>query len=676
MIRNTTTRRQTPRRTPVLVSVVALLVGLAGAGAATAGAVAGPGAVAADGRAGTSPAQQLHATVTPLAITTDGGGPVDSLEDYVEGSLSLDGVTRRIEIRGRGNSTWWWPKKPYKIKVAEDAALVGTTPQEEWVLLANYADRSALRTTVAFALADQTRLAWTPQRRYVDVTLNGQHVGLYLLTEQVEVNDGRVEIPDNAYLLEMNERYARDDEPGFRSRRGVSVAFKDPDELTRGQRFQVRGAVRRFEDVLYGQGFADRRTGYRRYVDVGSFIDWYLLEELFGNQDSDFRSSVYISWIPGDGGRFVMGPVWDLDLSAGSRWNGEVGPTGWHTRVGTHWIARMFQDPAFTLQVKQRWDQLRPLVDQVLAEVPAAAEALRPTAEVDWQLWHTVGSARPGSRHADSFSGEVDFMRNWLGQRAEWLSRPQALLGQVSTTVSEQARTIWVPVRLTQARADSVGVDYEWIPGTATRGIDFTMSEGRLVFAPGETQHFIPVTISADAEVEGAESIGIRLRSAGEGVVLSNPDRLTLTIAASDQPVDAMIRHSRDAAYVGDGIVNRTADGQTVETEGRRGSRRTFVTQVVNDGNARITIGLRARAAKKALRVRYVLGGKDVTGRLTGTDGLRIRLAPGQARQLKMKVTVRASAKPGSLPGALVRAVWLGDERRVDAVRAEVKVLE
>ena len=140
-----------------------------------------------------------------------------------------------------------------------------------------------------------------------------------MLTEQVEEGKGRVDLPDDGYLLEFNQRYLRDDEPGFRTRRGSSIAFKDPDEVTKQQRREVRrrghalreGALRprlrRPEDRLRGV----RRRRKR-------IIDWYLVEELFANQDSNFQSSVNFSWVPGK--RFVFGPVWDFDLSAGTRW--------------------------------------------------------------------------------------------------------------------------------------------------------------------------------------------------------------------------------------------------------------------------------------------------------------------------------------------------------------------
>ena len=98
----------------------------------------------------------------PTQLVIDTAGAVIDREDYVAGTVTLDGVTRVTEVRGRGNSTWGWAKKPYKLKLEDDAALVGSREYDEWVLLAGYADRSSLRTAAAFAVAAQTRLGWTP----------------------------------------------------------------------------------------------------------------------------------------------------------------------------------------------------------------------------------------------------------------------------------------------------------------------------------------------------------------------------------------------------------------------------------------------------------------------------------------------------------------------------------
>lgn len=471
--------------------------------------------------------------VVQLVVTTDGGAPILNRDDYVTGTLTLDGVTHPLQIKGRGNSTWNFPKKPYKVKLGEDAALVGTTPQEDWVLLANAADRSGLRTHTAFAVADRTRLAWTPQSRFVELVLNGASQGMYQLTEQVEVKPGRVELSDDAYLLEINERFVRDGDRGFRTvRRRTPIAFKDPDEVERGDVIRVRRHVQAFEKALYGKGFTDPRRGYRPYVDLGSFIDWYLVEELFRNQDSNFFSSVHVSWTPG--GKLEMGPVWDFDLSAGTSYLRSVPPVGWHTRLGRHWIARMMKDPDFASRVKQRWTRLRPRVERIVSQLPAAAAPLRTAAEADWAQWHSGGELVKGSKHAESFGGEVEFLRTWLTERIAWMSQPEAGFAQGFTSVEERDGVLRPRVRLLGEHAAPVTVGFQVVGGTATAGVDYALPSGSLVFEPGRTERALPIQLLDDRKRERRESIKIRLTTT-DGAIVGTPDLLTVRIGASDR---------------------------------------------------------------------------------------------------------------------------------------------
>ena len=468
----------------------------------------------------------------PTQLVIDTAGVAIGREDYVPGTVTLDGVTHVTEVRGRGNSTWTWAKKPYKLKLEQDAALVGDLAHDEWVLLAGYADRSALRTATAFAIASQTRLGWTPRFRYVDVVLNGQSQGLYLLTEQVEEGEGRVDLPDDGYLLEINQRYLRDNEPGFRTRRGTPVAFKDPDEVTKRQRLEVKRGVRRFERVLYGSDFADPRTGYAKYINVQKVIDWYLVEELFRNQDSNFQSSVNFSWIPGR--KFVFGPVWDFDISAGTRWKSQSAPDGWLTRVGTHWIARMLEDPRFSERVKSRWARLRPMVDQVIAQVPAAATPLAASAEADWVRWHTSGDLE-WTHHGRSWSAEVSHLEQWLGARARWLSRNEVRLASTRLSSRERTRTVWVPVELQTAPTAQVSVGYDVLAGTAVAGTDFVAESGRIDFAPGQQVRYIPVRVLDDEEREKRETVLVQLvPGSSETLVVGSPSVAKVGIAGND----------------------------------------------------------------------------------------------------------------------------------------------
>jgi CotH kinase protein/Calx-beta domain len=313
------------------------------------------------------------------------------------------------------------------------------------------------------------------------------------------------------------------------------VSFKDPDEPNRTQRQKVRGAINRFEQALYGKDFTDPETGYASFIDVESFIDWYLVEELFLNQDSYFATSVHVTWSPG--GDIAMGPLWDFDLSAGTKWNATSSPEGYYTRYhGEHWINRMFDDPAFTRAVKARWAQLRPVVDAMIAEIPAAADVIRPSVLSNWAIWpQTTESELKGSVHADSFDGEVAFLRSWLSARAVWMSRDEAMFGVASSRIRERAGVIEVPVRILAEQFRPVQVVYTVAPGSATRGEDFRVIGNTLSFGPGENAKLLKLRILDDGKAEGPETVVLQLDGAASGVPLSDPSTVTFTIMRNDQ---------------------------------------------------------------------------------------------------------------------------------------------
>ena len=318
---------------------------------------------------------------------------------------------------------------------------------------------------------------------------------------------------------------------------GIPVSFKDPDEPKKSERQLVRRAVHLFEKALYGKNFADPKFGYRQHVDLDSFIDWYLVEELFHNQDSNFFSSVHFTWTPG--GDIAMGPVWDFDLSAGTKWNGTSPTEGYYTRYGrNHWINRMFQDPAFTAAVKQRWAELRPVVDAMIAEIPVAANVIRSSALNNWAIWPTTTESElVGSVHANTFDGEVAYLGSWLSARAAWMSQDEVVIDMTSSKVRERPRVINVPVRILGDQTRPAAVAYALTSSTATLGKDFTMTGGTLTFGPGETVKTFPVRILSDREPERREKFTIQLVAASAGTRLDNPATVTFTIKKNDQRV-------------------------------------------------------------------------------------------------------------------------------------------
>jgi hypothetical protein len=380
-----------------------------------------------------------------LELTTDNAAPINSLINYVTGSVSITpapsgtdaAYSGTMTIRGHGNTTWLLPKKPYKLKLDSKASLLGMPAGKDWVLLANYDDKSLLRDQVAFEVGRRVGMAWTPNSRFVELFLNGQYEGNYQLTEEIKIDKNRVNIPemddtDNSgksltggYLLEVDTRGDPDDIL-FKTSRGVVFDLHDPDPATPQQLTYIQNYIQQTENVLYSTDFTNPTTGYTQYLDTDSFINWYLVNELFKNNDAVFWSSCWL--YKNRSGILFMGPVWDFDIGAGNvNYNGNDSPTGWWLRsndlVYTQWTKRLFDDPAFAAAVAERWKQIKTTqLDSLSAYIDENAAALAQSQMNNYQRWPILGQyVPPNAEVAGSYEGEVAYLKSWLTARIAWM---------------------------------------------------------------------------------------------------------------------------------------------------------------------------------------------------------------------------------------------------------------
>jgi len=389
--------------------------------------------------AGPPPLQPVDA-LPVVSLTTAGGVPIDR-ENYVAGTLTISGdgepYQGALQVRGRGNSTWSMPKKPYRLKLDVKAPLLGMPSDRHWVLLANYADKSLLRNALAFTLGDRLGMAWNPRSRMVQLTLNGEYQGVYQLAEHVRVGANRVDITEmepgdiappevtGGYLFELDMR--RDCAPivQFDTSRGVAFCIDTPDEddIVPAQYEWLRGYVQQTEDAIWSPGFADPATGYRAWLDPRSFIDWYLVSELTANVDSVGYSSI---WHYKDrDGLLQRGPLWDHDLSTGNAYYAACAdPRGFWVHEGT-WYQRLFADPWFAAEVRARWDAVRAeAIDGLPALLDDAAPALVAAAADNFETWPIAETwVWPNVVVTGSWEGELEYVKDWLRQRTDWLDR-------------------------------------------------------------------------------------------------------------------------------------------------------------------------------------------------------------------------------------------------------------
>ena len=395
-----------------------------------------------------TPVGQVPLVKTGLPVVevwTNANAPILDRETYVLGCMRItDGTTQAYktglyqgvtEIRGRGNSSWDMPKKSYKLKLAKPGAAILNMPADrEWVLLANYADKTLLRGDVGFELSRRLGMAWTPRLRHVELYLNGGYLGSYQIGESVKQAPSRLNITamkatdiaqpnvSGGYLAEADFlAYTTPTDIITYTSSGILFNLKEPGSFAPEQFNHISAELQKLETTLLSNNF-NPTTGYPSMIDVDTFIDWWIVKELVKDIDGPFYSSVYI--YKDRGGKFKMGPVWDFDLSSGNAYYPDpANPTGWRIRTLSTWYAALFRDPAFRLRAYNRWKAVKAQhIDTLPAFIDKNAAALDASQRQNFTRWKILGVyVWPNNVVTGSYAGEVNYLKNWLNTRIRWI---------------------------------------------------------------------------------------------------------------------------------------------------------------------------------------------------------------------------------------------------------------
>lgn len=365
-----------------------------------------------------------------IYLTTENNAPIESKEDYIEGRVSVDGWRDHpsldemdMKIRGRGNSTWFLhPKKPFQMKLDDKEEFLGMPNHKKWLFLAEYSDKTLLRNTIVFEMGYISSLDWTPASTFAEVFLNGEYNGTYNITQKVEEADNRVALGDDGYLLEIDQLDRLDDDDVYISTEEFPViAIKEPKlEWNDAKYAYIKSLITQFESKLFGANFADPDLGYARYIDIDSFIDWFLINEIVKNQDSMSYSSIYLNVMPGE--KIKMGPLWDFDLSFGNvDYSDATYAEGFWVRWNP-WINRLLEDPVFANKVKARFAYYRDNESYILEKIDQYAEKLKWAQQENNNKWQTFGQyVWPNPVYFDSHDKEVAHLKSWYQSRMDWL---------------------------------------------------------------------------------------------------------------------------------------------------------------------------------------------------------------------------------------------------------------
>jgi hypothetical protein len=402
------------------------------------------------------------ANVPQLRITTKDGTPIVSKVDYVDATYVLINHAAAVptvalngKIRGRGHSTWGQPKNPYKVQFTNDASyaaitdVLGMRKQRNWALLADYFDRSLIRNKLALSLGSSSVFAdglkWTPSGQHLEVYLNDDYVGVYLMTEDIRIDPARLNIKkmssnpatddvDGGYIVEVDIRLDcyKDAELDLQLKtpKGVPFCIDTPDEesITPKQLSYVKNLLVQVETDIYGPHSLER-------INPASFADWYLLQELFRNTDALFISSDYM-WKDARSAAYAadqllnMGPLWDFDRSAGNNdgfdnWKSEG---CWVSKPELpNWISKLLENPDFLALTLARWKEKRPALETfVNVSIDTFARRLAVAQQRNFQRWPIFDVQLTNHYVFANYAEEVAFVRRFLVERLAWLDKAYA----------------------------------------------------------------------------------------------------------------------------------------------------------------------------------------------------------------------------------------------------------
>ncbi len=377
-----------------------------------------------------------------IEIYTQNGAVIADKENYVNMTFKLTDANNpennvsktnfKDGIRGRGNTTWlYYPKKPYRIKFDKKTALFGLPAAKSWALLAEYQDPTLLMNATAFKLGDIFNIPYNHSFIYVELYLNGEYKGIYGLTEHNQVGEGRVDIDEDAgWFVELDSYY--DEEPKFRTTNyDLPVMIKSPEVeplLINNPAYDfVRQDLNELCDAMASAGFPE--NGYRNLIDMNTFVDFLMINEIVGNGELLYPKSTYS--YKEKNKKISMGPLWDFSFAYTDVFSGFEVPyfSSYSFRLSRAWhrfFNRFFEDPIFLVTYKERWNEKYDEIVAVSEFIDNTGTALNGSVVQNFSLWNP----------SNNYMQQITDMKHWWSNRCAWLhtelNKVEALPGSQS----------------------------------------------------------------------------------------------------------------------------------------------------------------------------------------------------------------------------------------------------
>lgn len=411
-----------------------------------------------------------------MGIIDNGPGIMNHVSDYYNNYNGWAG------IEYRGSSSAIFPQKSYGFETWDsssntiDASLLGMPTESDWILYAPYDDKTLMRNVMTYHLARQMG-HYATRTRYCELILDGKYQGVYVLMEKIKRDGNRVDIKKlrsqdttgdaltGGYIIKIDKttgsfsggwtsNYLPDTSNGTQT---IFYQYEYPKaaDIQPQQMNYIHAYVDSFEKAIDSISYYDTVYGYRHYIDVPSFIDYFIMNEVSHNLDGLRLSTFMYKNRNSEGGKLVAGPEWDFNLAW---WNANYcdgsSDTGWAYNFGhvctddyfqvPFWWRRMLHDTTFANQLRCRWTDLRAttLSNTYLFHYIDSSGAFLDSAQVRhftrWPILGVYTWPNP-SPIATSYPGELTNMKNWIAARLLWLDANMPGTCYPDTTVSVQS---------------------------------------------------------------------------------------------------------------------------------------------------------------------------------------------------------------------------------------------
>lgn len=353
----------------------------------------------------------VSANLPIVYVQTEDNTKILDKENWINATFSISNKDEwsmdetEITIKGRGNTTWNQPKRPYAIKFSKKQSVCGMPKGKRWVLIANYMDNSFMKNYMAFYMAEKIGMEYTVRGEFVNLVLNGNYVGLYWLGEAIKVDKNRVNIDEeNEYLIEMDNWY--DETWKFHSAyKKLPYMVKNDDFMTDEKLEYLKNHVAEMESVLYNE--SSTLADIEKYVDLNSFAQFYVVNEIMSNHELKNPKSCYFTLKSDEILR--ASTVWDFDWA---------GYNSSHNFLNnTIYYDTLFKYPTFRNKVNLYTSMLSSA--DFVKEINSLKEYINPSVKLDKDRWGKRNN--PVGEKRNNFDEYVEYFKDCITDRLDYM---------------------------------------------------------------------------------------------------------------------------------------------------------------------------------------------------------------------------------------------------------------